>query len=38
MLIGLEREMKAGTAESLTLTFSDNSQKIIVAAVGNSSD
>ena len=38
MLIGLEREMKAGTAESLTLTFSDNSQKIIVAAVGNSGD
>jgi copper(I)-binding protein len=38
MLIGLEREMKAGTAESLTLTFSDNSHKIIVAAVGNSGD
>ncbi len=34
MLIGLEKEMKAGTAETLTLTFSDNSQKTVEALVG----
>ena len=34
MLIGLERELKAGTTESLTLTFSDGSQKIVEARVG----
>jgi len=34
MLIGLEREMKAGTTETLTLTFSDDSQKTVEALVG----
>jgi len=34
MLIGLEREMKAGTTETLTLTFSDDSQKTVEAQVG----
>lgn len=33
MLIGLEKEMKAGTAETLTLTFSDDSQKTVEALV-----
>jgi copper(I)-binding protein len=34
MLIGLERELKAGTTENLTLTFSDGSQKTVAAMVG----
>jgi len=34
MLIGLEKEMRAGTAETLTLIFSDDSQKTIEAQVG----
>lgn len=34
MLIGLEREMKAGTTETLTLTLSDGSQKTVQALVG----
>ena len=34
MLIGLEKEMRAGTSESLTLTFSDGSQKTVEALVG----
>ena len=34
MLIGLEKELKAGTVESLTLTFSDDSQKTIKTPVG----
>jgi copper(I)-binding protein len=38
MLIGLEKEMKAGSTETLTLTFSDNSQKTIEALVGTLSD
>ena len=38
MLIGLEKEMKAGTAETLTLTFSDDSQKTIEALVGTLSE
>jgi len=38
MLIGLEREMKAGTAETLELTFSDGSQKTVEARVGTLSD
>jgi len=38
MLIGLEREMKAGTTETLTLTFSDNSQKPVEAPVGTLSE
>ena len=38
MLIGLEKEMKAGTAETLTLTFSDDSQKKVEALVGTLSE
>ena len=38
MLIGLEKEMKAGTAETLTLTFSDGSQKTVEALVGTLSE
>ena len=38
MLIGLEREMKAGTSEILTLTFSDDSQKTVEAQVGTLSE
>ena len=38
MLIGLEKEMKAGKAETLTLTFSDDSQKTIEALVGTLSE
>ena len=38
MLIGLEKEMKAGTAETLTLTFSDDSQKTVEALVGTLSE
>ena len=38
MLIGLEKEMKAGTAETLTLTFSDDSQKMVEALVGTLSE
>ncbi len=35
MLIGLEKDLKAGTTETLTLTFSDDSQKTVEAQVGN---
>lgn len=38
MLIGLEKEMKAGTDETLTLTFSDDSQKTVEALVGTLSE
>ena len=38
MLIGLEKEMKAGTAETLTLTFSDDSQKMVEALVDTLSE
>ena len=38
MLIGLEKELKAGTAETLTLTFSDDSQKTVEALVGTLSE
>ena len=38
MLIGLEKEMKAGTVETLTLTFSDDSQKTVEALVGTLSE
>ena len=34
MLIGLDRNMKAGTSETLTLTFSDDSQKAVETPVG----
>ena len=34
MLIGLEKELKADTTETLTLTFSDDSQKTVEALVG----
>ena len=34
MLIGLDKELQAGTTESLTLTFSDDSQITIEALVG----
>lgn len=36
MLIGLGKDMKAGTTESLTLMFSDGSQKTIETQVGAS--
>ena len=38
MLIGLEKGLKAGTAETLTLTFSDDSQKTVEALVGTLSE
>jgi len=38
MLMGLEKPMIAGTAETLTLTFSDDSQKTIEALVGTVSE
>ena len=38
MLIGLEKDMKAGTSETLTLTFSDDSQKTVEARVGTLSE
>jgi copper(I)-binding protein len=38
MLIGLERAMKAGATEALTLTFSDGSQKTVEALVGTSGE
>lgn len=38
MLMGLEKELVAGTTEPLTLTFSDNSQKTVEAAVGDLND
>jgi copper(I)-binding protein len=38
MLIGLEKDMKAGATESMTLTFSDGSQKRIEALVGTSGE
>ncbi len=38
MLIGLEKAMKAGVTETLTLTFSDGSQKTVDALVGNSGE
>ena len=38
MLIGLEKELKAGTTETLTLTFSDDSQKAVEALIDTLSD
>ena len=38
MLMGLEKELKAGTTETLTLTFSDDSQKTVEALVGSLSE
>ena len=38
MLIDLEKEMKPGSTEMLTLTFSDDSQKDVAATVGNLSE
>jgi copper(I)-binding protein len=38
MLIGLEGEMITGTTETLTLTFSDDSQKTVEALVGTLSE
>lgn len=38
MLMGLAKPMTAGTSETLTLTFSDDSQKPIEASVGTISD
>jgi len=35
MLMGLDKGLAAGTTESLTLTFSDNSQKTVEASVGD---
>ena len=34
MLIGLEKDLKAGMTEILTLTFSDGSQKTVEAMIG----
>jgi len=38
MLIGLEKDLKAGTTETLTLTFSDGSRKTVEALVGDSGE
>lgn len=38
MLMGLEKGLMAGTTETLTLTFSDNSQKTVKASVGDLSE
>jgi len=38
MLIGLKKVLKAGTTETLTLTFSDDSQKTVEALVGTLSE
>lgn len=38
MLIGLEKDMKPGAVETLTLTFSDGSQKTVEALVGTLSE
>jgi hypothetical protein len=38
MLIGLEKDMQPGSTETLTLTFSDGSQKDVAATVGNLSE
>lgn len=38
MLMGLEKGLKAGTTETLTLTFSDNSQKMVEASVSDLSE
>ena len=35
MLMGLDKELTAGTTETLILTFSDNSQKKVEASVGD---
>ena len=35
MLMGLDKGLTAGTIETLTLTFSDNSQKAVEASVGD---
>lgn len=35
MLMGLKKELSAGTTETLTLTFSDGSQKTVEAPVGH---
>lgn len=38
MLMELEKELTAGTTETLTLTFSDKSQKTVEASVGDLSE
>ena len=38
MLIGLEKAMEPGARETLTLTFSDGSQKTVEALVGNAGE
>ena len=38
MLMGLDKGLAAGTTETLTLTFSDNSQKTVEASVGDLSE
>ena len=38
MLIGLGKDLKTGTTETLTLTFSDDSQKTVEALVGTLSE
>jgi copper(I)-binding protein len=38
MLIGLEKDLKTGTTETLILTFSDGSQKSVEALVGTLSE
>ena len=38
MLMGLDKGLTAGTTETLTLTFSDNSQKTVEASVGDLSE
>ena len=38
MLIGLDRDMKTGTTETLKLTFSDGSQKAVEAPVGTAGE
>ena len=38
MLMGLDKGLTAGTTESLTLTFSDNSQKTVEVSVGDLSE
>ena len=38
MLMGLDKELTAGTTETLTLTFSDNSQKTVEASVSDLSE
>ena len=38
MLMGLDKGLTAGTTETLTLTFSDNSQKTVEASVSDLSE